>query len=55
MITFVKKPAPQQSPTEAEANRFEQIRKTAVEQHKKADSDAKHLRAPHTTKGNRLI
>jgi hypothetical protein len=40
MISFKKKPDPQPSTEKAGDNRFEQIRKTAAEQHEKSDADA---------------
>lgn len=55
MITFVKKTEPQPLAKEAEGNRFEQIRKTAAERHKKSDTDGKRRRARQTAEDNRLI
>ena len=40
MITFTKKTTPAQEPSKGQDNRFEQIRKTAKEQHKASDADA---------------
>lgn len=53
MISFTRKPAPQPSSTEAEDNRFEQIRKAAAERHKKSDADG--TRRSERQKPNRLI
>ena len=40
---------------QAEENRFEQIRKTAAESHKKSDSDGTRRRARQTAEDNRLL
>ncbi len=56
MISFMKKnDDPQSLPKPAEDNRFEQIRKTAVERHKKSDTDGSLRRARRTAEDNRLI
>lgn len=54
MISFVKKPAPQPSPTEAEDNRFEQIRKAAAERHKESDTAGTRRRDRQKADDNRL-
>ena len=46
MISFVKKPQPQQPPEHIDDNRFEQIRKAAAERHRKADTDGTRRRPP---------
>jgi hypothetical protein len=55
MISFIKKPTQQPSPTEAEDNRFEQIRKAAAERHKKSDTDGTRRRDRQNAEDNRLI
>ncbi len=55
MISFVKKAAPQPSPSVAEDNRFEQIRKAAEDRHKKSDTDGTRRRDRQKADDNRLI
>jgi len=55
MISYVKKDEQKQLPTEADGNRFEQIRKASAERHKKADTDGTRRRARSTVEDNRLI
>jgi hypothetical protein len=55
MITFVKKAEPQPMSDEGEENRFEQIRKAALERHRKSDTDGTRRRARQTAEDNRLI
>jgi hypothetical protein len=51
------KTAPQLTvqPADAEANRFEQIRKTAAESHTRSVSEGARRRARQTAEDNRLI
>jgi hypothetical protein len=55
MIAFTPKQAPQPSPTDADDNRFEQIRKVAAERHKKSDTDGRRRRDRQKAEDNRLI
>ena len=55
MITFVKKAEPQPVPDESEDNRFERIRKAALERQRKSDTDRTRRRARQTAEDNRLI
>ena len=55
MITFVRKAEPQPVPDEREENRFEQIRKAAMERHQKSDTDGTRRRARQTAEDNKLI
>jgi hypothetical protein len=52
MITFRKKADAQPAPEEREENRFEQIRKTAKERHRKSDTGS---RDGQTTEDDRLL
>ncbi|WP_311031058.1 hypothetical protein [Mesorhizobium koreense] len=55
MISFMKKSENLQPPSKpAEDNRFEQIRKTAAERHKKSDTDGSRRRARRIVEDNRL-
>jgi hypothetical protein len=55
MISFMKKSENLQPPSKpAEDNRFEQIRKTAAERHKKSDPDGSRRRARRIVEDNRL-
>ena len=55
MISFVKKPDPQQPLEHVDDNRFEQIRKAAAERHRKSDTDGTRRRARQTAEDNRII
>jgi hypothetical protein len=57
MIVYSKKPVPEIKPTdgESEANRFDTIRKTAVDQHKKSDTDGTRRRERQTAEDNRIV
>jgi len=54
MISFMKKAENPQPPRPADDNRFEQIRKTAAERHKKSDTDGSRRRARQIVEDNRL-
>ena len=54
MISFMKKAENPQPPRPADDNRFEQIRKTAAERHKKSDPDGSRRRARRIVEDNRL-
>jgi hypothetical protein len=55
MISFMKKTENLQPPPRpADDNRFEQIRKTAAERHKKSDTDGSRRRARQIVEDNRL-
>ena len=55
-MIFLKKKTESQQPLSkpAEDNRFEQIRKTAAERHKKSDPDGSRRRARRIVEDNRL-
>lgn len=55
MISFAKKTDPQPLAKEAEANRFDDIRKAAAERHRKSDTDGTRRRDRQTAENNRLI
>lgn len=56
MIVFKKNSATKETQAQpVEENRFEQIRKTASEQHKKSDTDGTRRRDKQTAENNRLI
>ena len=55
MISFMKKPDPQQPPEYVDDNRFEQIRKAAAARHRKSDTDGTRRRARQKAEDNRLI
>jgi hypothetical protein len=55
MVSFVKKPHPQQPPEQAEVNRFEQIRQAAADRHAKSDADGRRRRPRKTSEDERLI
>ena len=55
VIKFVKKALSLPVIVKDEQNRFELIRKTAVEQHRKSDMDGARRRARQTKEDNRLI
>jgi hypothetical protein len=56
MIKFEKKIEPLPESNETEENRFERIRKTAVnERHKKSDTDGTRRRNRQTEEDNRLV
>jgi hypothetical protein len=55
MIHFTKKAGTQPTPKDVEDNRFEQIRKAAVERHQKSDTDGTRRRERQTVEDNRLI
>ncbi len=55
MITFAKKAEPQLPADAQNENRFEQIRKSAKEQHEKSDTNGTRRRARQTAEENRLI
>ena len=56
MISFTKKTdLPQPVAGETEANRFDRIRKVAVDKHKKADTDGAARRDKQTVEDNRLV
>ncbi|MEX0953889.1 MAG: hypothetical protein WDZ83_01605 [Rhizobiaceae bacterium] len=55
MITFTKKPEPKPAPNQGEENRFEQIRKTAREQHRKSDADGTRRRARQSAEDDKLF
>lgn len=55
MITFANKAESSPASPEGEENRFEQIRKTAKEQHLKSDTDGTKRRARQTADDNKLI
>jgi len=55
MISYVKKTEPQPLPKEALDDRFEQIRKAALERHQKSDTDGTRRRDRQKADDNRLI
>ena len=55
MISFVKKPNPQQPSEQVDDNRFEQIRKAAAERHRKPDTDGTRRRVRQKAEDNRLV
>lgn len=55
MTNSEKKTDPKPATEENEQNRFEDIRKAAVERHRKADTDGTRRRARQTAEDNRLI
>lgn len=55
MIVYSKKPEPETKPTETDANRFDRIRKAAVDQHRKSDTDGTRRRDRQTAEDNRII
>lgn len=55
MIKFKKTEEPVPVSVHEEENRFEQIRKTATERHKKSDTDGARRRDKQTAENNRLI
>ena len=55
MISFVKKSDPQPLPKEVEDNRFEQIRKEALERHRKSDTDGTRRRERQKAEDSRLL
>jgi len=55
MTTSIKKAGPKPAKAENEQNRFENIRKAAAEQRRKADTDGLRLRARQMAEDNRLL
>lgn len=55
MIVYSKKPEPEAKPAETETNRFDRIRKAAVDQHKKSDTDGTKRRDRQTAEDNRIL
>lgn len=55
MIAFEKKIEPTSPSEPVEVNRFEQIRQTASDRHKKADTDGKRRRERQTIEDHRLL
>jgi len=55
MIVYSKKPEPETKPAETDGNRFDRIRKAAVDQHRKSDTDGTRRRDRQTAEDNRII